>query len=182
MRKLLLLAMVIVLLVVVNDTYATDPPQGWLGIEFGSPREKLIAKGTDEYGAFVSDKKVGENEILVFHHGVPISEKFYVEAVCFDYFKNRLFSISAFGMWGQDYKSLLNAITAKYGLFKTEDIQNVYGNTIGIKHTWTIQTVQILLTYNRTKESVSLVYVYIPILADVIKDKKKEAEKDKDSF
>jgi hypothetical protein len=152
----------------ISSAFAEDNLTGFRGLKWGStlPTDMIYLLTVDKFGGVqeytrTSDKlTIGEAEL---------------EQIKYNYWHNRLWSVIVTASGYTNFTALKDALTAKYGKLVQDNEDIEYYNialTSGL----------LILQYNETSESTTLLMMSVAIGAEMDAFDKERAQKGKDDF
>jgi hypothetical protein len=180
MKKLLLLAMVLGLLVsgLPFSVLAADMPDGFIGLKWGHSLDKMRDEGLFDR-VIINDKNPDKQVAWVSTKRFNPLPNLKEYGIILYFYKDKLYAGSIMIKKYRDWNLLTEAIIEKYGTPFAKEMKNVNGNKIGIILDWSFKNGIISATYNQPKEEGSIYYSFPPkeLRDDLLKEKREELNK-----
>lgn len=169
-----------VILVIGISIFAhAQEPDGFLGMKWRASIDAF--RGKSLFSDFIGSE-TGKSYGDVAYHAFPRFGEINPVFMQCHFYNNKFYHI-LIAFHYSDSSILEKALLSKYGTpTKISPLLNVYNAEIGVRKFWKLKTVSVTFETNKFQEQVILLYSYLPIVNEILRDDKKGVNKVKDAL
>ncbi|MGD0915707.1 MAG: hypothetical protein ABSB22_04525 [Thermodesulfobacteriota bacterium] len=186
MKRILMLALIMVLLLsTILTSQSKNIPDGFIGLKWGyslnKMREEMVLSSVD-----IDKKNPDKVTAIIDQDRFNPFPDLNITGIALGFYKDKLYSGTIVISKYEDWNFLIKTIKDKYGDPSTEEMKNVYGNSIGIVMTWSFGIGGGVITagFNQAKEEGYISYYFPPkeLRDQLSSQEEKERSKVRDKF